>query len=101
MALSADKKKAFRTIGHNLKPIVIVAGNGLSEGVIAEMDRAITDHELIKVKFAVGDREVKKQMINEVLDKLGMELIQQIGNIALVFRKNPQPDPQKSNLMRP
>lgn len=101
MALSADKKKAFRTIGHNLKPIVTVAGKGLSENVIAEMDRAITDHELIKIKFAVGDRDLKKQMVQDVLEKLNMELVQQIGGIALVFRKNPQPDPQLSNLLRP
>lgn len=101
MALSADKKKAFRTIGHNLKPLVTVAGKGLSDNVIAEMDRAITDHELIKIKFAVGDRDLKKQMVQDVLEKLNMELVQQIGGIALVFRKNPQPDPHLSNLMRP
>jgi RNA-binding protein len=101
MSLSADKKKAFRTIGHNLKPLVTVAGKGLSDNVIAEMDRAITDHELIKIKFAVGDRDLKKQRVQDVLEKLNMELVQQIGGIALVFRKNPQPDPHLSNLMRP
>ena len=47
MTKAADKKK-FRAIGHHLKPIVTVAGNGLSESVMSEISRALTDHELIK-----------------------------------------------------
>ena len=51
MALSQDRKKALRTIGHKLNPIVTVAGNGLSENVLIEIDRALEDHELIKIKY--------------------------------------------------
>ena len=46
--------KQLRAIGHKLKPVVTIAGNGLSEGVITELDRALQDHELIKIKLAVG-----------------------------------------------
>lgn len=63
MPLTADRKKALRSLGHNLKPVVTVAGNGLSEGVMEELERALEDHELIKVKLMIADREVRHQVV--------------------------------------
>jgi RNA-binding protein len=100
MSLTATQKKQYRTIGHGLHPIVTVAGNGLSEGVQLEVDRALEDHELIKVKFSVGDREIKKQLIQQLCEQVQAELVQQIGNIALLYRAAEQPDPKLSNLTR-
>ena len=53
MTISSADKKYLRSLGHQLKPVVTVAGNGLTESVVAELDRALSDHELIKVKLAV------------------------------------------------
>jgi len=100
MSLSQDRKKALRAIGHTLNPIVTVAGNGLSENVKMEIDRALEDHELIKVKYAVGDRELKKALIEETVAVSRSILVQSIGNIALLFRAAKEPDPKKSNLLR-
>ncbi len=100
MSLTPEQKKHFRTLGHNLNPIVMVAGNGLSENIQLEVDRALEDHELIKVKFSVGDRDVKKQMIRELCAIVEAELVQEIGNIALLYRAAQQPNPKLSNLMR-
>ncbi len=100
MSLTPEQKKHFRTLGHNLNPIVMVAGNGLSENIQLEVDRALEDHELIKVKFSVGDREVKKQMIRELCAIVEATLVQEIGNIALIYRAAQQPNPKLSNLMR-
>src|SRR5690554_7623982 len=60
MPISSDRKKEFRTLGHKLNPIVTIAGNGLSESVLAELNRALDDHELIKVKLALVEREARK-----------------------------------------
>ncbi len=92
--------KQLRAIGHKLKPIVTVGGNGLSETVIAELDRALTQHELIKVKLAVGSREAKAAVSAELCDTMGAELVQGIGNIILVLRRAENPDPRLSNLIR-
>ena len=100
MSLSQDRKKALRSIGHNLNPIVTVAGNGLSEGVMMEIDRALEDHELIKVKYAVGDRELKKSLIEQTVSNSRSVLVQSIGNIALLYRPAKEPDPKKSNIAR-
>lgn len=93
--------KQLRTIGHKLKPVVTVAGKGLSDGVILEMERALSDHELIKVKLAVGGKEAKQAVIAELCERTGAEVVQSIGNVILVLRRSKMPDPVKSNLIRP
>ncbi|MEH6825568.1 MAG: YhbY family RNA-binding protein [Motiliproteus sp.] len=100
MSLTATQKKQFRSLGHSLNPVVTVAGNGLTEGVQLEVDRALEDHELIKVKFNVGDREVKKVLISQLCDQVRADVVQQIGNIALIYRAAEEPDPKLSNLLR-
>ena len=96
---SADKKY-MRALGHQLKPVVIVAGNGLTESVSAELDRALGDHELIKVKLDVGDRDARKAIIDEICYKSKAKLIQSIGHMILLFRKAEKPHPRLSNLLR-
>jgi RNA-binding protein len=100
MSLTPEQKKQFRTLGHNLNPIVTVAGNGLTENIQLEVDRALEDHELIKVKFAVGDRTVKKTLIRELCAIVECQLVQEIGNIALIYRPAREPNPKLSNLLR-
>ena len=100
MALTAEKKREYRAIGHKLKPVVIVSENGITEGVAEETLRALNDHELIKVKFAVLDREAKKALMVELCETCGAELIQTIGKIALIFKAAKEPNQKLSNLLR-
>jgi len=100
MTLSTDNKKRLRGIGHRLKPVVTVAGKGLTDNVLNEIDRALTDHELIKIKLAVGPRELKAEAIRRICEHLGAENIQEIGHILLLYRKAAKPDPRLSNLLR-
>lgn len=101
MPLTADRKKALRNIGHNLKPIVTIGDKGLSEGVLEELNRALEDHELIKVKLAIPDREVRKEAIAEMCKATGAELVQEIGKMALILRNAKKPNAKLSNLLRP
>ncbi|NVK00619.1 MAG: ribosome assembly RNA-binding protein YhbY [Oceanospirillaceae bacterium] len=100
MSLTTDQKKRLRNVAHTLNPVVTVGGNGLSENVQLEVDRALEDHELIKVKFAVGDRDLKRQLIKELVEIVEAQLVQEIGNIAVLFRPAENPNPKLSNLMR-
>ncbi len=63
-ALSIQERKRLRQIGHALNPVVMIGGQGLTEGVIEETNRALNDHELIKVKIAGEDREARGQVID-------------------------------------
>ena len=93
--------KQLRAIGHKLKPVVTIAGKGLTEGVINELDRALTDHELIKVKLAVGSREARAEIARQISAQSGAEIVQSIGNIIVLLRLSPTPDPRLSNLIKP
>ena len=100
MSEKSRDSKQLRAIGHRLRPVVTVAGKGLSETVRAELERALNDHELIKVKLAVGDREARAEMGRQLCAETGAELVQQVGNTILILRRSPQPDPRLSNLIR-
>jgi RNA-binding protein len=100
MSLSSDQKKRFRTIAHHLKPVVIIAEKGISEGVMAELERALEDHELIKLKINVAEREDKQLIIGEVVEKTHAELVQTIGKVAVLYRAAKKQNPKLSNLMR-
>ncbi|MCH9691183.1 MAG: YhbY family RNA-binding protein [Gammaproteobacteria bacterium] len=99
MPLTADRKKALRALGHNLKPIVTIADKGLSTNVCAELERALRDHELIKIKLAIVDRQLRHQLVGEICTLHGAELVQQIGKVALVLRKADKPNHKLSNLL--
>ncbi|HDZ55724.1 MAG TPA: ribosome assembly RNA-binding protein YhbY [Pseudomonas xinjiangensis] len=100
MALSSEQKKVYKRIGHHLKPVVMVSEQGASEGVMAELDRALNDHELIKIRLSVADREAKQALIEELCRASGAELVQVIGKMAILVRRTKKPNPQLSNLVR-
>jgi RNA-binding protein len=92
--------KQLRAIGHKLRPVVTIAGKGLTENVVAEIDRALKDHEFIKIKLAVGGRDERLAVSEALCQRTGAEVVQSVGNIILVLRRSPQPDPKLSNLIR-
>lgn len=100
MPLDSDRKKKFRTIGHQLNPVVMVAERGLSEGVGLELERALEDHELIKVKLAVADPAERRAMAAELCEQHRAELVQAVGKVILIYRKALKPNPKLSNLLR-
>ena len=69
MALTNEQKKHFKSIGHHLKPVLIVAENGLTEGVLAELERALNDHELIKVQLRLTEREDRQAAIASLAEE--------------------------------
>lgn len=98
--ISQSDKKRFRAIAHHLKPVVTIAGKGLSANVITEINRALNDHELIKVKVNVGDRDERDNLISSLCKETGAQLVQAIGNVAVLYKQAAQPDPALSNVLR-
>jgi RNA-binding protein len=100
MALDQAKIKQLRAIGHKLKPVVTISGKGLTDGVVAELERALNDHELIKVKLAFEEREDKQEAITQLVKTTRAELVQQVGKIALIYRLARETNKKLSNLHR-
>jgi len=100
MSLSPEQRREYRAIAHNLKPVIIVGDKGLSEGLQEELERALNDHELIKIKVASQDRDVRHEAITALCESSGAELVQTIGKIAVILRRAQKPNPKLSNLLR-
>jgi RNA-binding protein len=84
--LSDAQRKYLRRLGHDRNPIVLVGQGGISPNLVAELDRALTDHELVKVRARVGDRDVRDGILDELAKATGAELVQRIGHVALYYR---------------
>ena len=100
MPLTQEQKKQYKSIGHHLKPVLTVADNGLTEGVLAELERALGDRELIKIKVNILDRESRLEAIAELCKAGKAELVQVIGKMALLYRKNVNVNKQLSKIHR-
>ncbi|MFM1896621.1 MAG: hypothetical protein RLZZ385_1695 [Pseudomonadota bacterium] len=100
MTANQRDRKTLKAIGHGLKPIVTVAENGLSPNVLAEIQRALHQHELIKIKVLVADRGEKQAIQDELTRMLNAECLQKIGHVMLLYRATEKPDPRLSNVLR-
>jgi RNA-binding protein len=87
MALSEKQKKHLRRLAHPMSPIVLLGNAGLTDGVVNEMDRALNDHELIKVGARVGDRTARDAALNELALRTASEMVQRIGNVGVFYRR--------------
>lgn len=100
MTISNAEKKSLRQLGHSLKPVVTVGEKGVSETVLGELNRALDDHELIKVKLRTEERDEKKILTEAITSRCGAELVQAIGNIILIYRKAEKQNARLSNVLR-
>ena len=88
MQLSDAQKRHLRGLGHHLKPVVWVGQHGLSDNVMLEIEQALDSHELIKVKVA-ADRDTRRTLSGQICEKTDAALIQGIGQMLVLFRRNP------------
>ena len=101
MQLTNSRKKALRTIGHSLKPIITIAGKGVTEAISAEIERALEDHELIKIKLNIDEPTLRRELAQILCEQHRAALVQSIGKVALITRPAKQPNAKLSNLLRP
>lgn len=90
MQLNERQKKYLRRLGHALHPVVNLGNAGLTDAVTAEMERALADHELVKVRARVGEREVRDAALDELATRTKSSIVQRIGNVGLYYRPNPK-----------
>lgn len=100
MELTSAYKQQLKAIGHKLKAIITVAEKGLSENIEQEIERALEDHELIKIRLSIADRSVRRELANGICEKHNAQLVQRIGNVVVLYRAAKKPKPKLSNLLR-
>lgn len=91
MTLTNKQKQYLKGLAHSLKPVVQLGGNGLTEGVIAEIENALSHHELIKVKVPSEDREEKSLIMDAIVGETKSMKVQTIGHILVIYRQSDEP----------
>lgn len=97
MKLSNKQKQYLKGLAHSLKPVVQLGANGLTEGVLAEIEVALNHHELIKVKIPSDDREEKALIMDAIIRETRAAKLQTIGHVLVMFRPT---DERKVNVPR-
>lgn len=89
-SLSDRQRRHLRGLAHELQPVVRLGSAGLTDAGARETDRALTDHELIKIKAPGGDREARDTLFRELAQRTGSALVHRIGNVAVLYRPRPE-----------
>lgn len=93
-ALTKTQREYLRKLAHDLKPVVQIGKNGLSDSLISSVNQALDAHELIKVKYQ-DFKEEKRELTEELADTTSATLIAIIGNTAILYREQRDPELRK------
>ncbi len=91
MILTNKQKQFLKGLAHPLKPVVQLGGNGLTEGVIAEIDFALNHHELLKVKVPSDDRDEKTLIMDAIVGETKSYKVQTIGHVLVIYKPSKDP----------
>jgi RNA-binding protein len=89
-ALDPGKRRRLRARAHALTPLLQLGGKGLTDAVIAEIDRALARHELIKIRAAPLNRDEREVALASICERTRAHPVQHIGKILVVYREKPE-----------
>jgi len=87
-SLTNPQKRYLKGLAHDLRPIILVGAKGVTPPLLAELDAALEQHELIKVKIAAEDRETRGSWIEAIAESSKAGLVARIGNTIVLFRRS-------------
>jgi RNA-binding protein len=87
--LSNAEKRELKARAQRLEPMVKVGHAGVSEAFLRSLDTALTQHELVKIKFT-DFKEEKHDLAPQIAEKTGSNLVARVGNVAVYFRRKPK-----------
>lgn len=70
-----------------MNPIVMLGNAGLTDGVVNELQRALADHELVKVSARIGDRSARNAALDDLAVRTASTLVQRVGNVGVFYRQ--------------
>lgn len=98
--LSPARRSELRGEAHKLKPTVLIGDKGLTDEVVAEIDRTLAAHELVKVRAATDDRAERDGWYAAICERLGAQPVQQIGKVFVLYRERPD-EPEAKPVPKP
>jgi RNA-binding protein len=89
VSLTSRERMHLKGRAHALEPIVHVGQSGLTDAVMVELERALTAHELIKVKINGSDRQARAATAEAICARTDAVAVQQVGKIVVLWRPAP------------
>ena len=88
--LTPSQRRHLSSLGHKLQPIVTVGKEGVTEGVVAALEQALLDHELVKVRVGSSATEDRKEVAEELAEKANAHLASVVGKTMLIYKAHPE-----------
>jgi RNA-binding protein len=90
MQLSEKQRRHLKGLAHPLKPVILMGKSGLTDSVVAETQRALNDHELIKVRLPGLDRQDRDAALALLAERTESTMVTRIGHVAVLYRAHPK-----------
>ncbi|MCC7462873.1 MAG: ribosome assembly RNA-binding protein YhbY [Gammaproteobacteria bacterium] len=91
MPLAENQRRFLRGRAHPLRPVIQIGQHGLTDALVGETGRALSDHELIKVKVHGAERRARDTLLAELARRTAAELVTRIGHVAVLYRRREHP----------
>jgi RNA-binding protein len=95
MQLTGKQRRHLRSIGAKLSPLVTIGQKSLSDSVLAEVNYALDQNELIKLRLVAAEGKVRKELATELATTVNAHLVQVLGKSVLLYRENPELEGKK------
>lgn len=86
--LTGKQRSYLKSLANNLTPLIQVGKNGVSEGLIEQINQLLEDHELVKITVLQNSPVTAKEIVQEIIDGAEAEFVQQIGNKLTIYRES-------------
>jgi len=90
MELTEKQRRHLKGLAHPLKPVILMGNSGLTPAVVSETDRALTHHELIKVRLPGQERAERDATLADLASRTGSAMVTRIGHVAVLYRPHPE-----------
>jgi RNA-binding protein len=87
---TGKRRRALRALAHPLKPVVLIGQRGLTASVLRQVDAALADHELIKVKLSADCPIDRSEVGEKLVSEVGCELAGIVGRVLVLYRPHPE-----------
>ena len=84
--LNSKQRAKLRSLASNISPTTIVGKDGLTDTVLAQIDRELTARELVKVSVLEGADSTAKEYLQIASVNLKAEEVCSIGRKFVLYR---------------
>jgi RNA-binding protein len=101
LELTSGERRSLRAQAHKLHPVVMIGEDGLTTGVLQEIDRSLNAHGLIKIRSAFDSRDERDSLLAGICEQMAAAPVQHLGKILIVYRPLPPEPPKAAQPPRP